>query len=188
MILVIDNYDSFVFNLARYIREEGFEVCVVRNDSISAEALVQTRPAGVVISPGPRTPAEAGVSLDLIKSLPKSTPLLGVCLGHQCLIEAMGGVTVRAKEPMHGAASAIRHDGQGVFEGIENPMVAGRYHSLVGLPPNAGALRACAFSDHDEVMAVRRTDAPWHGVQFHPESLLTPRGRQIIRNFLSYCN
>jgi len=185
VILIIDNYDSFVHNLARYIREAGREAIVVRNDAGHAEDLLQVSPAAVVISPGPKTPAEAGVSLNIIRSLSRSVPLLGVCLGHQCLVEAFGGATVRAAERMHGQASLIRHDECGIFLGVENPMLAGRYHSLIAELPPQSPLRACAFSERSELMAVRHESAPWYGVQFHPESLLTPSGRKVISNFLS---
>ncbi len=184
MILIIDNYDSFVHNLARYVREAGCEATVVRNDAAAAEALLRAAPDAVVISPGPKTPAEAGLSLDLIRKLPIEIPLLGVCLGHQCLVEAFGGRTVRSREPLHGEASAIDHDGRGLFAGLASPMLAGRYHSLVSELAPDGPLSACAFSEAGEVMGVRHQTAPWHGVQFHPESLLTPDGRRLIGNFL----
>jgi len=184
MILVIDNYDSFVHNLARYAREAGAQTLVVRNDEISADAILQISPSAVMISPGPKTPAEAGISLDVIRGLSHSIPLLGVCLGHQCLVEAFGGKTVRAAEPLHGEASLIRHDGRGIFAGIGSPTPAGRYHSLIAEPPPEGPLTPCAWSERGELMAVRHESAPWHGVQFHPESLLTPSGRRMIENFV----
>lgn len=184
MILIIDNYDSFVHNLARYVREAGFETLVLRNDAGHAEDLLQVSPDAVIISPGPRAPSAAGVSMAIIRQLNRATPLLGVCLGHQCLVEAFGGQTTRAQEPLHGEASLIRHDGKGVFTGVENPMRAGRYHSLVSEIDPGGPLRACAFSEQGELMAVRHETAPWCGVQFHPESLLTPCGRMLIGNFL----
>ncbi|MGD9800952.1 MAG: aminodeoxychorismate/anthranilate synthase component II [Parvularculaceae bacterium] len=188
MILIVDNYDSFVHNLARYVREAGYEAEVVRNDAEKVEAILDRAPQAVIISPGPKTPGEAGVSLELIRRLPLVTPLLGVCLGHQCLVEAFGGRTIRSLKPLHGEASAIRHDGGGVFAGIQSPMLVGRYHSLVSALAGAGPLRACAFSEAGEVMAVRHQSAPWHGVQFHPESLLTPHGRRVIANFLHEIN
>ena len=185
MILIIDNYDSFVHNLARYVREAGFETRVLRNDAGPAEEFLRLAPQAVIISPGPNAPAQAGVSLEIIRQLPRTISLLGVCLGHQCLVEAAGGRTVRAVEPLHGEASRIRHDGAGIFSGVENPTTAGRYHSLVSeIAPGSG-LVPCAWSERGELMAVRRTDANWHGVQFHPESLLTPSGRAIIENFLA---
>lgn len=184
MILVVDNYDSFVHNLARYIREGGQETCVIRNDAMSVEAMLGLSPDAVVISPGPNAPAEAGVSMDLIRLLPPHVPLLGVCLGHQCLVEAFGGRVERAREPLHGEASAVRHDGEGIFAGLANPMLAGRYHSLIACLGSSADLVGCAWSQNDELMAVRRKSAPWHGVQFHPESVLTPAGRALIANFL----
>lgn len=187
MILVIDNYDSFVNNLARYIREEGRETYVVRNDAISVEDCLAMQPAGVVISPGPKTPAEAGVSLPLLGALDARTPMLGVCLGHQCLVEVFGGVTQRARSPLHGEASEIRHDGRGVFAGAPSPMMAGRYHSLISVPARDGPLYETAWSADGELMGVAHETRPWFGVQFHPESLLTPHGRRIIHNFLARC-
>lgn len=185
MIVVVDNYDSFVHNLARYLREEGAKTRIIRNDAASAEEIVAMAPAGVVLSPGPKTPREAGVSLDLLAALPAATPLLGVCLGHQCLVEAFGGRTARAGQPLHGEASPVRHDGSGVLAGISSPMMAGRYHSLISTLGGGEELFACGWSIEGELMAVRRKSAPWFGVQFHPESLLTPDGRTIIRNFLA---
>ncbi len=184
MILIVDNYDSFVHNLARYVREAGLPVRIERNDARTAGDMLSDEPEAVIISPGPNSPREAGVSMALIERLPDRVPLLGVCLGHQCLVEAFGGKTVRAREPLHGEASLIRHDGRGVFEGLPDPMPAGRYHSLVGVIGVSSELVACAQSPAGEVMAVRRRSAPWHGVQFHPESVLTPHGRALIGNFL----
>lgn len=185
MILIIDNYDSFVHNLARYVREAGFEALIVRNDAGYAEDILHVAPEAVIISPGPKTPAEAGVSMEVIRQLSPTIPLLGVCLGHQCLVEICGGETLRAQEPLHGEASLITHDGAGLFADIASPMAAGRYHSLVSKIAPGGPLAACAFSERGELMAVRHKAAPWHGVQFHPESLLTPAGRLIIGNFLA---
>jgi anthranilate synthase/aminodeoxychorismate synthase-like glutamine amidotransferase len=184
MILIVDNYDSFVHNLARYVREAGFETRVCRNDSMSAGEMLATAPDAIILSPGPNAPARAGVSMALIAEAPDTLPLLGVCLGHQCLVEAFGGRVGRAREPLHGEASAIRHDGEGLFAGVRNPMPAGRYHSLIGELGNSADLAACAWSQAGELMAVRRRSAPWHGVQFHPESILTPDGRSILANFL----
>ncbi len=184
MILVIDNYDSFVQNLARYLRLEGVETCVIRNDALDADEALARRPAGVVLSPGPKTPREAGVCGPLLARLPADTPMLGVCLGHQCLVERFGGRTVRARRPLHGEASDIRHDGSGLFEGVASPMAAGRYHSLVSVLGDDDALVPCAWSAEGEIMAVRHRARPWFGVQFHPESVLTPDGRRLVRNFL----
>ena len=185
MILILDNYDSFVHNLARYVREAGRKACVIRNDAASVSALIEASPEAVIISPGPKAPAEAGISLALIRALPMTTPLLGVCLGHQCLVEAFGGRTISAREPLHGAASLVRHDGKGVFKGVGSPMTAGRYHSLASELAAGGPLMAAAWSEAGDLMGVRHQSAPWHGVQFHPESLLTPEGRMIISNFIA---
>lgn len=188
MILIIDNYDSFVYNLARYVREGGAETKVVRNDEITVRECLGLEPDGILISPGPKRPADAGVSLALIGAMPPDTPLLGVCLGHQCLVEAFGGKTVRAAHPLHGEAREVSHNGQGLFEGIASPMLAGRYHSLIAKLPAEGPLNEVAWSDEGEVMAVSHQKNPWFGIQFHPESLLTSDGMVIIRNFLSRCN
>lgn len=185
MILIIDNYDSFVHNLARYVREAGASVSVVRNDAASARELARLEPQGVILSPGPKSPADAGVCLALLDLLPQATPLLGVCLGHQCLVEAVGGKTARARRPLHGEASLVRHDGTGVFRGLPSPLEAGRYHSLISELPEKSPLIANAWSEEGELMGARHETAPWCGVQFHPESLLTPHGRAMIATFLS---
>lgn len=187
MILVIDNYDSFVHNLARYVRLCGADTLVVRNDDITVDACMAHRPDGVVISPGPKGPNDAGVSMALIEALPKAIPLLGVCLGHQCLVQAFGGEVVRAQRPLHGAASDIRHTGKGLFEGISSLTQVGRYHSLIGVPFEGGDLEPTAWSEEGEVMAVEHRTRPWFGVQFHPESLLTEDGLRIMGNFLRFC-
>lgn len=187
MILVIDNYDSFVHNLARYVRELGAVAHVIRNDAISVADCLAAAPAGLILSPGPRTPAEAGICLDLIAALPRATPLLGVCLGHQCLVEAFGGATVRAADPLHGEASAIYHDESGVFANIPSPTPAGRYHSLVASMTPDVPLRRTARTQDGALMGVRHISRPWHGVQFHPESILTPAGRTMISNFVAMC-
>lgn len=187
MILIIDNYDSFVHTLARYIREAGAETTVLRHDALSAAAFVALGPRAVVLSPGPRTPREAGVCLELLSVLPRTIPMLGVCLGCQALSEAFGGRTLRARRPLHGEASLIRHDGSGVLAGVSSPIEAGRYHSLIADIPECGPLIANAWSEEGEIMGLRHIEAPWHGVQFHPESVLTPAGRTIIANFLALC-
>ncbi|MEO1014724.1 MAG: aminodeoxychorismate/anthranilate synthase component II [Pseudomonadota bacterium] len=191
MIVIIDNYDSFVHNLARYVREEGGAVRVLRNDVATTADALDEKTRGVILSPGPDGPAEAGVCGAILDSLSErrpDLPVFGVCLGHQCLVEADGGETVRALKPLHGEASFIWHDGEGVFTGAPSPMSAGRYHSLASrLPETGGGLVPCAWSEEGELMGVRHRLRPLHGVQFHPESLLTPHGRVIIRNFLSLC-
>lgn len=185
MILVIDNYDSFVHNLARYAREAGAATQVIRNDAASASELLALRPSAVILSPGPHAPKQAGVCLDLLAALPATTPLLGVCLGHQCLVEAFGGETTRAARALHGEASIIRHDGAGLFAGLASPFPAGRYHSLISVLPTPCDLVANAWSEEGEIMAVRHRARDWYGVQFHPESLLTPDGGAMIAAFLA---
>ncbi len=186
MLLVIDNYDSFTYNLVQYLGELGAELRVVRNDAATVEDLAALRPERIVISPGPGRPEQAGVTMEVIRRLGASTPILGVCLGHQAIGAVFGGSVVRAPAPMHGKTSTIEHDGRGVFAGITGPFVASRYHSLVvsdeGLPP---VLEVCARTREDNaIMAVRHRELPIHGVQFHPESILTGEGRTMLRNFL----
>ncbi len=188
MILIIDNYDSFVHNLARYAREAGAETRILRNDAASVSECIAVAPAGVILSPGPKTPAEAGLCLDLIDALPPQTPLLGVCLGHQCLVEAFGGATIRAADPLHGEASEIFHDGAGLFAGVSSPTRAGRYHSLIAEPAPDAPFAKTAWTADGALMGVTHLDRPWHGVQFHPESVLTPDGRTMIANFLALCD
>ncbi|MEO1137235.1 MAG: aminodeoxychorismate/anthranilate synthase component II, partial [Pseudomonadota bacterium] len=185
--LIIDNYDSFVNNLARYVREAGWETKVMRHDEVATEDFIAMAPAGVIISPGPKTPTEAAGSMQLLSALDPRVPLLGVCLGHQALVESFGGVTQRSRFPLHGEASEIRHTGRGLFRGLPSPMMAGRYHSLIAIPDCNGPLRETAWSTEGEVMAVVHQERPWCGVQFHPESLLTPHGRGLVQNFLSHC-
>ena len=185
MILVIDNYDSFVHNLARYFRLEGMEIKIVRNDELDVAALCSLAPEAVVISPGPKAPGDAGVCLPLLEELPLSVPVLGVCLGHQCLGEFFGGKTTKASRPLHGQASYIRHDNSGLFKQLPSPLPVGRYHSLISSLPEGCALKPCAWSEEDEVMAFQHETAPWYGVQFHPESILTPGGPALVRNFLA---
>jgi anthranilate synthase/aminodeoxychorismate synthase-like glutamine amidotransferase len=187
MILVVDNYDSFVHNLARYARLCGAETNTVRNDAASVDALIGMKPQGVILSPGPKSPKEAGVSLELLRRLPREVPVLGVCLGHQCLVEAFGGWTRRADRPLHGEASPVHHSGTGLFAGLPSPLAGGRYHSLISVVPEGGELLVDARSADGEVMAVRRRSAPWFGLQFHPESLLTPNGRDLVGAFVRRC-
>ncbi len=185
MVLIIDNYDSFTYNLVQYLGELGADLDVRRNDKISLEETRRLAPAKIVISPGPGRPESAGVSLELIRALGMTTPILGVCLGHQAIAVAYGGVVCRAHTPMHGKTSPVIHDGRGVFTGIEGPFEAGRYHSLVIAADACPAdLEVAARTEDGTIMAVRHRVHPVHGVQFHPESVLTGEGRRILRNFL----
>jgi anthranilate synthase/aminodeoxychorismate synthase-like glutamine amidotransferase len=182
-VLVIDNYDSFTYNLVQYLGELGAEVDVVRNDKATVAELVERRPDRLVISPGPCTPAEAGISIEASRVFPEAgIPTLGVCLGHQSMVEAFGGRTIRG-EPIHGKDAEITHDGQGVFTGLPNPLRGGRYHSLIADPDLPAALEQTA-TGADVVMAVRHRELPATGVQFHPESVMTPDGKQLLANFL----
>ncbi len=185
MILMIDNYDSFTWNLVQYLGELGAEVSVFRNDEVSIEQIERLSPSHIVISPGPCTPNEAGISLALIERLRERVPILGVCLGHQAIGQAFGGRIVRARSVMHGKNSRIRHDGKGVFAGVPQGFSATRYHSLVieraSLP---GCLEITAESEDGEIMGVRHRTLAVEGVQFHPEALLTEHGHDMLRNFL----
>jgi anthranilate synthase/aminodeoxychorismate synthase-like glutamine amidotransferase len=181
--LVIDNYDSFAYNLVQYLGELGAEVGVVRNDRATVEELLELRPDRLVVSPGPCTPQEAGISVEAIRAFATAgTPVLGVCLGHQSLVDAFGGKVVRG-EPIHGKDAEVEHDGKAVYEGLSNPLVAGRYHSLVADPDLPDQLELTSTFG-DVVMGVRHRELPAEGVQFHPESVLTPQGKQLLRNFL----
>jgi anthranilate synthase/aminodeoxychorismate synthase-like glutamine amidotransferase len=185
MILVLDNTDSFVHNLARYVRELGGEATVRRSDQIALDEIATMAPSHIIVSPGPCTPAESGVSVDVIRRFGASTPILGVCLGHQCIGVAYGGRIVRATQPMHGRASAITHEGRGVLAGLPSPLEAGRYHSLVvGRATLPAELNITATSDDGDIMALQHREFPVHGVQFHPESVLTAGGYEMVRNFL----
>ena len=185
MILVLDNYDSFTYNLVQYLGELGAEVSVFRNDEISIERIEQLRPSHVVISPGPCTPNEAGITLELIGRLAGRVPLLGVCLGHQAIGQAFGGRVVRARRVMHGKVSRVGHDGKGVFRNVPNQFTATRYHSLVversSLP---ASLEVSAESEDGEIMGLRHRSLPVEGVQFHPEALLTEHGHKMLQNFI----
>src|SRR6185369_1761550 len=187
MVLVIDNYDSFTYNLVQYLGELGADVRVMRNDVVSLEDVVNARADRIVISPGPGRPEAAGVTMDVIRRLGETTPILGVCLGHQAIGAVFGGAVVRAGVPMHGKTSTIEHDGRGVFRGIAGPFVASRYHSLVVAETDLPAeLEVSARTQGDgTIMGLRHRTWPVHGVQFHPESILTGEGRKILRNFLS---
>lgn len=186
MILLIDNYDSFVHNLARYVRELGGEALVTRNDETTVDAVRSLGPSHIILSPGPCTPSEAGVSNSIIEALGSSVPILGVCLGHQCIGAVYGGAVVRARRPTHGKTSQIRHEQEGIFAGLPSPFPATRYHSLAisreGLPP---ALRVTAETPDGEIMGLAHAEHAVFGVQFHPESILTEGGYQLLKNFLA---
>jgi anthranilate synthase/aminodeoxychorismate synthase-like glutamine amidotransferase len=185
MILLIDNYDSFVYNLARYVRELGEEPLVRRHDALSVEDILTLGPSHVIISPGPCSPAEAGISTDGVRRVGPAIPVLGVCLGHQCIGAAYGGDIVRAGRPMHGKTSPIRHTGTGIFTGLPSPFYATRYHSLVIAPDSVpDDLEVLATSEEGEIMAVRHRRHPVVGVQFHPESVLTEHGYRLLDHFL----
>jgi anthranilate synthase component 2 len=185
MILVVDHYDSFTFNLVQLIEGLGRATDVVKSDEAPAEELVAREPEAVVLSPGPGHPADAGCFPDLLRLLPDATPVLGVCLGHQA-IGVAGGATVDRAEPFHGKASLVHHDGRGLFDGVANPFEAGRYHSLVVLRDTLpDELELTAWTDDGLVMATRHRDIPRFGVQFHPESILTPEGPRIVESFLA---
>ena len=186
MVLVIDNYDSFTYNLVQYLGELGAEVRVMRNDVVALEDVANARPNQIVISPGPGRPEQAGITMSVIRTLGQTIPILGVCLGHQAIGAVFGGDVVRAGVPMHGKTSTIEHDGRGVFAGITGPFVASRYHSLVVADATfPKALEVSARTREDGiVMGLRHRQWPVHGVQFHPESILTGEGRRILRNFL----
>jgi anthranilate synthase/aminodeoxychorismate synthase-like glutamine amidotransferase len=185
MILLLDNYDSFVHNLARHFERLGQTTCVIRSDAIDAQGVAELRPQAVVISPGPCTPTEAGCSLDVVRKLTGTVPILGVCLGHQAIAAAMGGRVIRAPEPFHGRASLVQHGGKGLFTNLPDPLRAGRYHSLVvdrqSLPRD---LVVTATTSDGVVMAVAHRHCPLFGVQFHPESILTEYGYELLSNFL----
>ena len=186
MILLLDNYDSFTYNLAQYLGELGCQVEVHRNDRISVEQIAQRKPERIVISPGPCTPQEAGISVEMVQKLAGKIPILGVCLGHQAIGAAFGGKIIRAPKLFHGKTSQIRHDGSGVFRGLPNPFTATRYHSLIverkSLPAD---LQVTAETDDDIIMGMQHRQYPLMGVQFHPESVLTDSGKQLLKNFLS---
>lgn len=185
MILMIDNYDSFTYNLVQYLGEMGQELKVIRNDQITAPQVKKLRPSRIVISPGPGHPKDAGISNELIRVFGPKIPVLGVCLGHQCIGEVFGGKVVGAARLMHGKTSLIHHHGTGIFSGLDNPFVATRYHSLIvqrkGLP---ACLKITAETKEKEIMGLQHEKYPIFGVQFHPESILTQCGKQLLRNFL----
>jgi len=184
-LFILDNYDSFTFNLVQYLGELGAELEVERNDKITSEEVLAKKPDGVVVSPGPCTPNEAGISMDLIKKAGETVPVLGVCLGHQSMGQVFGGKVIRAGQIMHGKVSSIHHAGTGIFEGVENPFIATRYHSLIvereSLPD---CLEVTAWTEDGTIMGLAHKSLPVYGVQFHPESILTEVGKQILANFL----
>ncbi len=186
MLLLIDNYDSFTYNLFQYLSELGEEVVVVRNDKTTLEEIARMKPQRIVISPGPSTPLQAGISNDVIRHFGSSLPILGVCLGHQCLGYSYGGLIGQAREIMHGKSSLINHNSRGVFAGLPNPFSAIRYHSLTvqreGLPD---CLEVTAWTDDDTIMGLRHRHYPVEGVQFHPESFMTQVGKDLLKNFLT---
>jgi anthranilate synthase/aminodeoxychorismate synthase-like glutamine amidotransferase len=183
-VLVVDNYDSFTYNLVQYLGELGAEVEVVRNDRATVAELLGREPDRVVVSPGPCTPAQAGVSVEAMRAFPEAgVPSLGVCLGHQALVEAFGGKVIRG-EPVHGKGAEVRHDGRTIYAGLPNPLPAGRYHSLIADPELPEELELSSTAG-DVVMGVRHRRLPAEGVQFHPESVLTPEGRRLLENFLA---
>ena len=185
MLLIIDNYDSFTYNLVQYFGELGAEPVVKRNDEITIAEIEALQPGAIVISPGPCTPKEAGISNDVIAKIGPRLPVLGVCLGHQCIGHVYGGAVVRAGRLMHGKTSPILHDGTGVFAGLPSPFEATRYHSLIIDPPTMpGVLQVNAHTAEGEIMGVRHKEFPIHGVQFHPESILTRHGKDLLKNFL----
>lgn len=187
MLLVIDNYDSFTYNLVQYFGELGAEMKVIRNDELSVDEIADLAPERILISPGPCTPNEAGVSVDVVKRLGATTPLLGVCLGHQSIAQAFGGDVIRAERLMHGKTSMMEHEGESVFEGLPQPFEATRYHSLIvkreTLPD---CLKVTAWTKEGEIMGLQHKEFPIHGVQFHPESILTAEGKNLLANFLSF--
>jgi anthranilate synthase component 2 len=185
MLVLIDNYDSFAHNLARYLERLGAPTHIVRNDAIDVKGVRDLRPAAIVISPGPCTPHEAGESLQIVRELHHQLPILGVCLGHQVIAEALGGRIVRARLPVHGRTSAVRHTATGIFESLPSPLVVARYHSLVVEPTTLpGDLRPTAWTEDGTLMAFEHRHQPVFGVQFHPESILTEHGYELLANFL----
>ena len=187
MILVIDNYDSFTYNLVQYFGELGADLVVRRNDAVTVEEIDAMAPAAIVLSPGPCAPAQAGVTVEVVRALGSRIPILGVCLGHQAIGEAYGGKVVRAARAVHGKTSRIAHDGRDLFAGLPSPLEVGRYHSLVverSTLPASLVVTGTAVDDPEEIHALRHVTDPVWGVQFHPESVLTPNGKQLLRNFL----
>jgi anthranilate synthase/aminodeoxychorismate synthase-like glutamine amidotransferase len=187
MILMIDNYDSFTFNIVQYLGQMGEDVRVFRNDRITLDEITKLKPQAIFLSPGPRTPREAGITAEVIRNFYTSIPMMGICLGHQAIGFAFGGEIVRARQIMHGKTSLMRHDGKTIFAGLPHPFSAGRYHSLIvkreTLPD---CLEISAETEDGEIMGLRHRQYPVEGIQFHPESVLTPQGKRIMKNFLQY--
>lgn len=187
-VVVIDNYDSFTYNLVQYLGELGAEIVVFRNDQVTLAEIKALPPSHIVISPGPGTPEDGGISNEVIRSFAPTTPILGVCLGHQCIGHVFGGRVDRAPRLMHGKTSLIYHTGKGIFNGVPSPFEATRYHSLIVYEPLPSELEMLAFTSEGEIMALRHRRYPTIGVQFHPESILTQHGKQLLRNFLDVRN
>ncbi|HOC58686.1 MAG TPA: aminodeoxychorismate/anthranilate synthase component II [Smithellaceae bacterium] len=187
MILMIDNYDSFTFNIVQYLAQMGEDVRVYRNDQITLGEIRRLNPRAIFLSPGPCTPREAGITVEVIREFHAHVPLMGICLGHQSIGYAFGGEIVRAERVMHGKVSPVHHDGRTIFAGLPNPFTAGRYHSLLVNPATVpNCLEVSARTSEGEIMGLRHREYPVEGIQFHPESVLTPQGKRMIRNFLKY--
>ena len=187
MILMIDNYDSFTFNIVQYLGQMGEDVRVYRNDKITIDEIKKLKPQAIFLSPGPCSPREAGITVDVVREFHTTVPIMGICLGHQSIGYALGGEVVRADRIMHGKISPINHDGKTIFAGLPNPFTAGRYHSLLVRPETLpDCLEVSARTAEGEIMGLRHKQYPVEGIQFHPESVLTPQGKRIIRNFLKY--
>jgi anthranilate synthase/aminodeoxychorismate synthase-like glutamine amidotransferase len=187
MILMIDNYDSFTFNIVQYLGQMGEDVRVYRNDKITIDEIKKLKPQAIFLSPGPCSPREAGITVDVVREFHTTVPIMGICLGHQSIGYALGGEVVRADRIMHGKISPINHDGKTIFAGLPNPFTAGRYHSLLVRPETLpDCLEVSAQTAEGEIMGLRHKEYPVEGIQFHPESVLTPQGKRIIRNFLKY--
>jgi anthranilate synthase/aminodeoxychorismate synthase-like glutamine amidotransferase len=187
MILMLDNYDSFTFNIVQYLEQMGEKVETYRNDKITTEEIKRKKPRAIFLSPGPCTPKEAGITIDVVREFYKDVPIMGICLGHQSIGYAFGAKIVRADRIMHGKISQVKHDGKTIFAGVPNPFPAGRYHSLIVVRETLPEfLEVSAETEEGEIMGLRHKKYPVEGIQFHPESVLTPQGKRIIRNFLKY--
>ena len=187
MILMIDNYDSFTFNIVQYLEQMGEDVVVFRNDKVTVDRIDKLKPQVIFLSPGPGTPRDAGVTVDVVREFHKTIPIMGICLGHQSIGYAFGGEIVRAGRIMHGKVSPVHHDGRTIFAGLPDPFTAGRYHSLVVRPETLpSCLEVSARTAEGEIMGLRHKEFPVEGIQFHPESVLTPQGKRILRNFIKH--